>query len=333
LGAVTEALTVTALTDGDADAWHTFLLRSANGTLFHDLNFLAYHPPERFRFQHLLIRNGAAIVALVPGGLVNTEEGLIWRSPLGASVGGPVVLGRPRLAFLLDLVAAMQRHARCQGWFGIDMALPPAAYHAEVGDLIGFALFRQGFRERHRWICPMIDVARLAPGTAPATALFERRQADALRAALRNGAAAVEAGVDGLDQFAPVFRETYARHGVNPTHTLAEMEHLLHNFPDRLRIILARQEGVVTAGILVMQLTPAVATTFYICSAANRARSQGPLVAIAQCLEGLGRRGCRWLDLGPSGSDTRLNPGVMFFKEGLGAVGHCRSQWFWNATP
>ena len=31
--------------------------------------------------------------------------------------------------------------------------------------------------------------------------------------------------------------------------------------------------------------------------------------------------GCRWLDLGPSASESTLNAGVMLFKEGLGGVG------------
>ena len=86
-----------------------------------------------------------------------------------------------------------------------------------------------------------------------------------------------------------------------------------------------------TAGLLIFQLTGLVATTFYICGS-REPRPGGPIVAIATLLAHLQRRGVRWLDLGPGSSDLRLNRGVMLFKEGLGAVGHCRSQWTWSAA-
>ena len=327
-----DSLHVRLLEPGLHAAWQAFLASSGNGTLFHDLDFLAYHPPNRFRAHHLIVQSGTDVVALVPGGLIEAPDGLVWRSPVGASIGGPVLGARARLSDAHSVIDALQQHARAEGWKGLEVTIPPSSYHPQLGDLVGFALFRCGFREAHRWLCPMIDLGVVPSTIATADALFEKRQVQALRAAVRKGAVANEAGIEALGEFGTIFADTYARHGTNPTHSSSEIEDLMRRFPDRIRVVLARQGDAVTGGLLVMHLTPSVATTFYICSAAEHIQASGPIVAIAGLLEGLRRRGCRWLDLGPSASDTALNAGVMFFKEGLGAVGYSRTQWSWSAA-
>ena len=326
-------LTVHVLEPGEEAAWQDFLQRSSNTTLFHELRFLAYHPPGRFRFHHLVVRNGSQIVSVIPGGVIENAEGVTWRSPIGASIGGPALPPHQRLPEVLAIVEAVQEHARRQRWKGIDITVPPAVYHPSIGDVTGFALFRQGFRETRRWLCPMIDLAA-APADVPAVeTVFERRQLQALRAAVRRGSMALETGIEGLEDFRPVFDETYARHGTRPTHTIEEIATLLSRYPDRVRLMLTREDGCVTAGLMVMGLTSTVATTTYICSSARGLEGSGAVVALAELIANLQRTGCRWLDLGPSASESTLNAGVMLFKEGLGGVGYCRSQWSWTASP
>jgi len=329
---VAAPLTVHVLEPGEEAAWQDFLERSSNSTLFHELGFLAYHPPGRFRFHHLVVRNGSQICSVIPGGVIENADGVTWRSPIGASIGGPALPPHQRLSEVLAIVAAVQEHARRQRWMGIDMTVPPAVYHPRIGDLTGFALFRQGFHETRRWLCPMIDLATAPADTPVVEAVFERRQLQALRAAVRRGSMAFETGVEGLEDFRRVFDETYTRHGARPTHTFEEISTLLSRFPDRVRLILTRQNAGVTAGLLVMRLTSTVAATSYICSSAKGLRSSGAIVAIAELILSLQRTGCRWLDLGPSASESTLNAGVMLFKEGLGGVGYCRSQWSWTAS-
>ena len=60
------AITVACYTPADATVWADFLAASDNATLFHDLRFLAYHPPERFETHHLLFRRGPSVVAVLP---------------------------------------------------------------------------------------------------------------------------------------------------------------------------------------------------------------------------------------------------------------------------
>jgi hypothetical protein len=51
---------------------------------------------------------------------------------------------------------------------------------------------------------------------------------------------------------------------------------------------------------------------------------------LAEAAEVLAGRGFRYLDLGPSASNTHFNWGVVGFKESLGARAFCRDRWSWK---
>jgi GNAT acetyltransferase-like protein len=311
---------------GDESEWKTFLARSANGTLFHDLRFLRYHPEDRFRFHHLIFKQHGKPIALLPGGLAGTAERPTFCSPLGASIGGFVVDAGLRAQTAVDLVTALQDHAAQQDWAGVEITLPPQCYAFETSDVIEFALFCGGFRLLHRWLCPVLP---LADGIG-FEQLFRGRQISYVRAAHRKGMSAVEGGTERLDDFLEVFRDTYDRHGVPATHTPEEMRDLLERLPDRARIHLAILGGEVIAGLLVFRLSATVANTFYICSSRKHSTKHGASFVIAELIPRLSGTGCRFLDFGPSASDQKFKKGVTFFKEGLGAFGQCRDRWRWE---
>lgn len=323
------AFSVAPLQPGEEPLWASLLETSPTATLFHDLEFLGYHPPERFRFHHLIVRRNAKPIALIPGGLVGDAQQPVFASPVGASIGGPALVPGLRAGTVRGLVEALQDHARRQGWRGIEMTLPPALYHPAAADLVGFALFCCGFRLAHRSLCSILPLADGPVECFEQT--FLKRQISPVRTARRRGVEVVECGLDGLDRFLAVFDDTYRRHGTAATHSAAEIADLLRRRPDRVRICLAMLDDVAIAGLLVLLLTAQLATTFYICSSTAHAHEHGPATAIAGLMTRLAGAGYRHLDLGPSASDRQVNEGALFFKEGLGAVGHGRDRWLWTA--
>lgn len=321
-------ISVQALAPGERDQWQALVAASPNATLFHDLDFLAYHPPGRFSFQHLLLRQGETHLAALPGGLVETPEGRVFVSPLGGSAGGPALIPSARLPQVLGMVQALQAHARDQAWAGLDITLPQTVLGHPPQEMVPFALFARGFRLVHRWLCAMLD---LESAPAPRYAgLFRKRQAAYVRAAQRKGMTLHEGGVELLPGFLEVFDDTYARHGVRATHSPAEIEYLLTHLTDRVRIFLAMLDGLCTAGVLVFNVTPRVAYTFYICASTARALERGNLFLFAELADRLAERGIRWLDLGPASWDGNFNAGVTYFKESLGCLSHCRNRWSWR---
>jgi Acetyltransferase (GNAT) domain len=312
----------------DESEWEQFLARSVNATLFHDLRFLRYHPADRFQFRHLLLKRNGQLIAILPGGLTGTEDQPIFCSPLGASIGGPAVIGGLTAELALELIVAVQNYAREQRWAGVEITLPPPCYSFETTGLIQFALFYQRFRLVRRWLCPIL---RLSPGSGNSyERTFRNRQISPVRAAQRKGMIAVESGFDGFEKFLVVFGDTFARHGTAATHTPDEIGDLLRRLPDRVRIYLAMLGETPIAGLLVFKLTRSVAYTFYICSGTEHVHKHGTAFIIADLIESLSNTGFQYLDLGPSANDRKFNKGITFFKEGLGAVGHCRDRWLWT---
>ena len=323
-------LRVAPLRPGEELAWAEFLAASENGTLFHDLQFLAYHPTGRFVFHHLIVRRGNEILALLPGGLSGEPDRPIFNSPLGASFGGPIVAAGLRTGQALALIEAIQDYVRAQDWGGIEVTLAPPFYQGRQNQLMEFALFRCGFRQKHRWLCHVVPLDSGAGERYER--LFRASYIGNVQRARRNGITTVDCGLDGLDAFRSVFKDTYARHGVAPTHTSEEIANLLRRLPDRVRLHLAMMAGVPLAGLLILLLNNRVAYSYYICSSTEHRREHGNVVAFAALIDRLAEHGYRYLDLGPSAWDGNFNAGVTFFKEGLGAIGHCRDRWFWPAT-
>jgi hypothetical protein len=307
--------------------WSQFLAQSENGTLFHDLAFLQYHPRNRFAFHHLMLVRGGQPIALLPGGLVGPSERPIFCSPVGASIGGLVISSGHRAEIVLSMVEALQVYAREQNWAGIQVTLPPSYYNPRTAGLIEFALFSCGFRLQHRWLCPVIELDGQPHGFERT---FRARQASFVRSARRRGLRAIEAGVDGLEAFLGPFRDTYERHGVPATHSEDEIRDLLVRLPDRVHIQLAFVGDEPAAALLIFRLIRNVANTFYICSSSRHVKEHAVAFLMADAMDRLSETGFRYLDLGPSASDQKFNKGVTFFKEGLGAIGQCRDRWSWN---
>ena len=66
--------------------------------------------------------------------------------------------------------------------------------------------------------------------------LYRSRNATKTRAAQRAGIETVLGGRELMEDFTTVLEATYQRHGVAPTHSLAELNDLLDRMPARFRI-------------------------------------------------------------------------------------------------
>jgi hypothetical protein len=345
----TAALTVRVHDAGDEASWNAFVAASPTGSLFQDLTFLGYHPPGRFDFRHLEVRRGGTLVAVMPGGLTAER---IYRSPLGASTGGPALLPGLNAEEACDIVGALQRHALNEGWRGVEITLPPAPTLNEPTQIIELALRRSGFALAGwgmSFVVPLTQDPGVSAGRDDATTparrprsrgddphpsgtLFRQKHRTAARAGRRHGIVASEQGVDALPAFLDVFADTYRRHGTTPTHTPEEIRDLMQRLPDRVRIWRAQVGDVTVAVVLLFYLNARTAYAFYICDLAAYRHMNGATTLMAAIIDTLAERGLACLDLGPSASDRHFNAGVIRFKEGIGARPFCRDTYRWTAS-
>jgi hypothetical protein len=309
----------------DAVAWKAFLQDSNNGTLFHDLEFLAYHPPGKYNFHHLVAFRGSDIEAVIPGAL--SADG-IFVSLSGASIGGPAVRKSLPAEVCIHLVEALQLYCNSAGWQGIEITLPPPIYHDEPDQIIEFALHARGFQLVHRSMSLLIPLYHEKSNHYER--LFRERQRRYVRANRRRGVAVTESAIDGLRGFLELLEETHARLKAQPTHTPAEIRSLFDRVPSQLRIWSAHLGGIVIASMLLFILNRNICVTFYLCDRASHRANHGATVLLAEVIDALGARGYRYLDMGPSASTMHFNHGVVGFKESLGARAFCRDRWRWQ---
>jgi hypothetical protein len=310
----------------DNTVWKAFLQESNNGTLFHDLDFLAYHPPGKYDFRHVIASRGPKIEAVIPGAL--SADGL-FVSTAGASVGGPAIKKSLPAEACLHLIEALQHYCRSEGWQGIEITLPPPVYHNEPNQIIEFVLQARGFQLVHRSM-PLLIPLEIDQGDRYRR-LFRQSQRSYVRACREKGIEVTETDLQGLAEFLDLFEGTYQRLETRPTHTREEIERLLHRLPDRVHIWSARLENTTIASVLLFVLNRNICVTFYICDRASHREFHGVTVLIAEVVEILAKRGFRYLDLGPSASTMHFNRGVVAFKESLGAQAFCRDRWRWES--
>lgn len=324
---------------GDTSIWHQVLATSVNGTLFHDLDFLGYHPSERFTWHHLVVRHESRTVAIVPAGERTTTTGDVWLvSPTGASTGGPAVVPDLSTPTLAQITGALVRYATDHGFAGIELRLPPPPYGQPITDRLGFAVASAGFRLTERLLTHIVELAPERYAERPDALLdayLTKTRRYELRRAQRDGLEVreVTTGPAHLDAFWPLLEDNHARHDTRPTHSRSELEALAARLGGRMRLTLAhapdRTEPV--AGVLVFMVRDDVAYTMYIAQADPRDEPRArlaPGACLANLMTRLTREGVRWLDLGPSSfSGYRLNEGLAFFKESFGARGWCRDTW------
>lgn len=309
----------------DAAAWKAFLLDSNNGTLFHDLEFLAYHPPGKYNFHHLVAFRGIHLEAVIPGAL--STDG-IFVSPAGASIGGPALKKSLPAKVCMHLVEALQLYCNSAGWQGIEITLPPPVYSEQPDQAIEFALHVQGFQLIHRSMPLLISLDHKTDDYYQC--LFRPSHRSKVRAGRRKGVGVAETGIEGLEGFLNLLAETHARLGSVPTHTPEEIESLFYRLPGRVRIWSAKLEETTIASTLLFVLNRNVCNTFYICDSASHREFHGVTVLFAEAIDVLAKRGFRYLDLGPSASGAHFNRGVVSFKESLGARAFCRDRWRWQ---
>jgi hypothetical protein len=309
----------------DAAAWKALLGDSNNATLFHDLDFLAYHPPGKHAFHHLIALWGTRIAAVIPGAL--SAEG-VFASPAGASIGGPAFRKSIPAEACLHLVEALQAYSNSAGWQGIEITLPPPVYNDEPDQMMEFALHIKGFELVHRSMPLLIPLDREKGDHYQR--LFRQSQRSYVRACRRKGVVVTETGIEGLPAFLELLAETYARLRSEPTHTPEEIESLFHQLPTHIRIWSAHLGDTMIAGVLLFVLKRDICNTFYICDRASHREFHGVTLVLAEVADVLARRGFRYLDLGQSASSGHFNRGVVSFKESLGARAFCRDRWRWK---
>lgn len=298
--------------------WNQFVAASNNGTVFHNLDFLDYHPAGRFEFRNLLFREEGRIVAVLPGGI----SGRAYKSPVGASFGGLVVMADVTLERANLVVRALLDWCRAQGLGEVILTPPMQVYHRTFDETVEYAMVYNGFSVHGSLFSSVIDFSRIK-----SKADLSRNTRHRINQSINKGVR-VEQSTD-LAAFYPILLENKAKFGVRPTHTLEELCRIEQLLPGMMTLFMAYSGDEPVAGELLFAANERCVLNFY---TMHRYQYHNLFAvnyivehAIRWCVE----KGYRWYDYGVSADTASPNPlepswSLVRFKESMGSTGCIR---------
>jgi hypothetical protein len=291
---------------GIDDCWDDYVWNSPGGTIFHTTRFLSYHPAGRFEMMNLQMDEGSEIRCVLPGARVSTGDGPVFRSPVGASFGGPVFGDQTDLEVIGGALDCLSLHLRGQGLAGAEIELPPACYWEGRSEALAFMLTTAGYQLKSREATSVIPLRLVESAGLRPKVMRDMRRADS--AGVRVGP-----GTD-IGAFYEVLVKNLSAKGAVPTHSPGEIERLFVLFPDRMKIFEARLEGELVGGCFTMLCNRRTALAFYVCVDPERKHLRIAERTLYQCIEWLIGLGYDYLDLGTVSIGGKVNWGLLEFK-------------------
>lgn len=304
------------------DEWNEFVEHSNNGTLFHRLDFLDYHPDDRFDEHHLMFNyKGQNLVGVMPLALDESDAEKIANSPYGGSYGGIVTGNSMKFRYAKDVVSAMIDHLKEKGIDRIRIRPTPREQHISPSSYMEFHYHDHGFKVVDKEVTSVVDLNRIDDDPFD---IYNRSCRNKVRKAKREDVEVSDHSHD-WEAFYEILAETWDRHEKTPTHTLPELRDLYRRFPDRVKLSMAYHEDEPVAGILQFFVSSTTNFHFYNCHR-EEYRDLAPVnllidTEIRRSLE----EGFRYFDFGTTVENYDWNDGLMTFKESFGAMGHFRN--------
>lgn len=309
----------------DYDAHHQQVWNEAAGMakqqcMLFSRTYMDYHA-DRFTDCSLMVLDDQNHpVALFPACTDPGDERCVV-SHAGLTFGGLLTvasLGAEAVGEILDSIVA---HYRSKGKSRLIVRRVPHIYHTAPAEADLYWAFRRGAQMVARSLSTAIDLRNPCP---PST-LRKRKAHKALRSATP---IRISDEISLLPEFWNVLTSVLAsRHGTRPTHTLAEMQHLVLSNPESIALktaITPTDDGgnEVVAGIVIYR-SRTVEHLQYIAASDHGCELCALDHLILSHIESLAAQSqstLRYLDFGISTEEhgTILNSGLQFQKEGFG---------------
>ncbi len=237
-------------TEFDTGEWESFWKTAVNGTLFHSLKFLSYHPKDRFNSHHLVFRRKNNLAGILAAAIIDEKDGsrsLV--SHPGASYGGPAWSKDLQYRHLEAIIAALARHAKTEKLDRIILTPPPIIYNRYPDQSLHFALIRNDFKIIRTELTQAVGLDFEEDRLLDA---FVNKTRNAYRRAAKLGLAfrIIESPTQAeLDRFWEILVENRAGLGVVPAHSLEEIKRLHQLVPENLMMAVIEQDGKIISEI------------------------------------------------------------------------------------
>jgi hypothetical protein len=304
------------------DEWEDFVSKSNNGTMFHKQAFLDYHDSGKFKFHHLMFRNGDELVGVMPGG-IHGDGKTLW-SPTGASYGSIVTNDIP-FSLALQIVDSLLDYARERNFRELYLIPPPLIYSHVYNQHIEYAmLYRKSDFELH-----YISHAVALPKDRSHFDDIDIKAQRIIRKIIKDGKLRIEESTNYAD-FYPILEMNKAKHKAMPTHSLRDLERLYDLMPENLKLFMVYNDDTPVAGSLLFLTNRKVALCFYIMMLYEYRHLKPVFLAMSESIRWAQENGYEWFDIGVSQDTTAEDPmtpseSLIYFKERFNARGILRT--------
>ncbi len=301
--------------------WDNFVEKADNGTIFHKIQFLSYHPSDRFNFHHLIFQKNSNIIAVLPGML---NKG-IFKSPAGASLGG-IVMDDTNFRKADIIVNKFLEYCNENKIKEVYLTLPPIVYSKETNKNLEYVLLYNGFVYSSNMYTSVIDLSK---STDDPIRICHENSRNAIRKAINSG---IEIKLsDDYENFYPILLKNKEKFDVSVTHSLAELNKLNRLLPHKFKLFLAYREGTLMGGSLIFVCNERTLLAFYIALDYDHQKYRPINYLLYEIIRWGQKNGFKYLDLGVNQEESKDNPmevnrGLISFKASMGAQCFFRNQ-------
>ena len=297
--------------------WDQFVSSGNNGTLFHLRKFLNYHPKDRFQDHSILIEKKQNLFSVLPAAELIVDGKRILVSHPGSTVGSFVVPENLSIADAMSMSEALVTYVKENNFSGIRITLPPTLYQRRLSNYMDFSFFKQGFTYSKR---DVTSILFLEDSLDKNLAKFKSSHLRAVRNAQEKGVNVRQS--NDFDSFYHILEQNLnIRHGVSPTHTLAELKNIHALFPDRVNLFAAFVKDVMVAGVVNFVVNDHVVLAFYISHDEAYQEFRAVNLLFYSIFDWAIQQGFRIYDFGTFTVNEEPNMGLGRFKENFGASG------------
>lgn len=320
-------ISIEKYTEANRKEWDEFVSRSNNGTMFHKMAFLDYHPEGKFQFYHLLFRKEGKLLAVLPGGTTAGEK-VFW-SPVGASYGS-LVTRDIDFGTALELVDAMMDYFRSESFSDIYLIPPPIVYSENISQHVEYAMLYRKFDFELHYISHAIDLKH----GHDFLRYFDKTARKSIHKILREGNLTIRESTD-YETFNKILLDNKAKHNAKPTHSLEDMLKLQELMPEDLKLLIVYYNDIPIAGSWLFLCNRSVVLCFYNMLLYEYEQMKPVYLIMYETVRWAIENGYKWVDIGVSQDTQAEDPmtpslNLIYFKERFDSRGILRSTYHYK---
>lgn len=289
------------------DAWNTFVASAKNATFLFNRNYMDYHA-DRFRDCSLMVYKNSFLVAILPA---NSADGRVV-SHQGLTYGGLVLHAETKLIDAVQIFKSVLQFFHDAGYHELIYKKLPHFYHRSPAFEDDYFLFLAGAA------CFRVDTAFVLQRKDAGA--YQKRRQRAIQKAKSFSIRIIEQPDLTFFWTHLLTPNLQTRFGINPVHSLEEIQLLQSRFPGQIRYFAAVMDDEEIAGTLLF-ITDTTVHAQYI-AAGDEGRKTGALDLLFHELITTLRLELPYFSFGIVNEEEgrKMNVGLMEWKEGFGTA-------------